>query len=152
MTLLKWQAPEYEHRHKSRRWFIIMWSIFALLIIRAFLNKGFIEIVVWLLFAVVLTIYGKREPKTITFAITSKGISAGKHFYSFDELDSFWIFYDPPDTKNISFVLKYHLANHLHIPLGDTNPLKVREILINILPEVEQKETLAEEVFKALRF
>ncbi len=107
---------------------------------------------VWLLCAVVLTIYGLREPKIINFEITTKGIKADKHFYSFDDIDSFWIFYDPPETKNVSFILKHHLTSHLHIPLGETNPIKVHEILIDILPEVEQKENLAEAVLKALRF
>lgn len=152
MTTLKWRAPEYEHHHKSRIWFIIMWVVFLLLIFRAFLNKGFVEMVVWFLCAFILTIYASREPKTITFEIDAKGIRAGKHFYSFNEIDSFWIFYDPPETKNVSFILKHHLTSHLHIPLGETNPIEVRDILINILPEVEQKESLAETVLKALRF
>lgn len=152
MILLKWKAPEYEHHHKSRGWFILLWAIFGYLIIRAFLDKNIIEIILWFISGLTINIITLKEPKIIEFQITSQGILANNHLYRFDSIESFWIFYDPPDIKNVSFILKHHLSTHMHLPLSNTDPIKVRELLINIIPEEEQKETLSEVFFRAIKF
>jgi hypothetical protein len=84
--------------------------------------------------------------------ITEDGIVAGREIYEFDNLKSFWIFYEPGEPKVISLRTKNNLNLHVHIPIEDEDPVKIREILLKYIPEEKQKPELADVLNKFLGF
>ncbi len=76
------------------------------------------------------------------FGITPEGIVIDNQLFEFNSLESFWILYEPKRKKEIVFKRKNALLPSIKIPLGSTDPVKVRKVLINFLAEEKQKESL----------
>ena len=102
---IEWEAKEYIAREKSGAWYIWMVVVVAVLSGAAIWLSGvdswsFIMLVV--VAAVALVIYGNREPRMIKYALSSKGIKEEEKFYNFAEFRSFGIL---KEGKNFSIVL-----------------------------------------------
>jgi len=149
---LKWSAPEFTHYSKSKSWFMVTGLIAFGLLLWALLTKNILfALLIGLSYFSVVT-YALKKPKAVELAITSKGIKVDKTLYSFDNLKSFWIFYDPPELKELSLRSKKLMMPYVKIPLGEENPAEVRRILIKYLPEKKQEESLIDSLARQLRF
>ena len=95
-------------------------------------------------------IYTKRNPNIVTFVITSKGILANKEMYLYENINSFWIFYEPTHTKVISLHTKASMLPFVHIPFRDENPVMLRSILLENIPEIKQDPSLIDTIEKVL--
>jgi hypothetical protein len=107
--------------------------------------------ITFILIGVVGYIYMNKEPRTLNFIITEDGVVAGREIYEFDNLESFWIFYSPEDIKVISLRTKSHMVPHVHIPIHNEDPVKIREILLERIPEEKQEQGLVETLERLLR-
>ncbi len=142
--MITWQAKEFKKKAKGRLWYII-WALFSLgIIIFAVLEQSPLMALVFILISVIAYLFSKKEPEKIEFILSKKGVKIKDKLYSYDELESFWIFYDPPRKKMISFKSTKILMPYLNIPLTKQDPLKIREYLLKFLPEKEQEESFIE--------
>lgn len=140
--MLKWQAKEFKKRQKTVSWYI-GWGILSLLIIAfAVWQKSALMVIVFVLISVCVYLFAQKEPKKINFAISKKGIKIDGKLYDYDELKSFWIFYDPPSKKILSLESKKILMPYVNIPINKLNPVKLRKILLKYIPEKEHQESL----------
>ncbi|PJA87043.1 MAG: hypothetical protein CO141_01530, partial [Candidatus Moranbacteria bacterium CG_4_9_14_3_um_filter_42_9] len=89
-------------------------------------------------------IYLNKKPRILDFAITNTGVIADKEIYQFENINSFWIFYAPPQEKLLSLHTKSYLMPFVHIPIGNENPVKIREMLLKYIPEIKQKPSFAD--------
>jgi len=149
---LEWTAPEFTKYKKNKSWFI--WLIFfaLVIIIIAIIFKNFLWVVLTILAVFTIYIYATKEPRKIKFSISGKGIQIDQKIYKFENLKSFWIFYDPPEVKEISLRSKKVLMPYIKIPLGDQNPVEIRKLLLNFLPEKKHKESIIDEWARKIRF
>jgi hypothetical protein len=92
------------------------------------------------LFAIILFLQAHQDPKQISFKITELGVVVGNRFYSFSELDSFFIIYNPPDVKTLFLETKEVLKPMIRVPLLDMNPVDVKNVLRAYLPENFERE------------
>lgn len=150
--ILAWEAPEYFHHQKNTDWY--WWvGLFAVVLLgfavwqRSFLF-GALILIGW--FTIVL--YAARAPRVIGIAVTERGIAVENKLYLWHELKSFWIFYNPPLVKEISLESKRGAIPYIKLPLGDENPTKVRETVAKFIPEVEQPESLIDNLSHLARF
>jgi len=149
---IQWQAPEFEKYEKGPGWFIVL-GIFALIIFTiVLLMKNFIFAILIILAVFTIFIYALKEPRLVTFKISGKGITIDTKIYSYDELKSFWIFYQPPQIREISLRSKKTIMPYIKIPLGEQNPVEIRKILLKYLPERRHKESLIDNLSRSLRF
>ena len=149
---LKWSAPEFAQYSKNKSWFIIAGLIAAGLFFWALLVKNFLfALLIGLSFFSIVT-FALKKPREIRLAVTSKGIKIDKTLYAFDNLKSFWIFYEPPEVKELSLRSKKTIMPYIKIPLGEQNPVEVRKLLIKYLPEIKHKESLIDNLARILRF
>jgi len=139
---IKWSAPEFEKKEKSKLWFIIIAIIISAFIIIAFLYKNYTFISLLILSFICIYIYAKKEPRTIDFSLTAKGVTIEDKIYAYQELKSFWIFYDPPRLKTLSLQHKKFFMPHTCIPIANQNPSLIRAYLLKYIPEIEQEESL----------
>lgn len=151
-VLIQWRAPEFEKYEKSKTWFIVAGIFFLGLIGLSIWMKSPSMIVSFALMGLVIFLFALRKPRQVKFAITSKGIMVNERLYRFDDLKSFWIFYDPPEIKKISFESKKTLKPYIIIPLAEQNPVEVRKILVKFLPEIEQEESVIDVLARRLKF
>jgi len=51
----------------------------------------------------------------------------------------------------LSLRSKHSFTPYIHVPIGDENPVKIREILIDFIPEEKQDYTIVDAVEKMLQ-
>ena len=94
---------------------------------------------------VVFSIFRKdKNPKIKVCKIKSEGVQINRDLYPYENVKSFWIFYDPPYRQELSIRLKNTFTSHVRIPLGDEDPVKIRELLLRFIPEKRQEEALVD--------
>ncbi len=149
-ALTHWRAPEFEKSDWDRKWYLIAVLILAAIIIYALVANSPIMAITFILIGIVGYIYLQKEPRILDFMVTYDGIIAGKEIYEFRDIKSFWIFYEP-HIKVISLRMKGKILPHIHIPVHDQDPVKIRESLLKFIPEKEQELTLVDTIEKVLR-
>ncbi|MBU2472609.1 hypothetical protein KKE74_01085 [Patescibacteria group bacterium] len=149
---IKWSASEFEYYNKEKSWFIIAGIFAGILFLWALFTKNILFALLVGLGYFSIIVHGLKKPKNIDLAITPKGVQIEKTVYPFDNLKSFWIFYDPDGSKEISLRSKKTIMPYIKIPLGSQNPAEIRKILIKYLPERKHTESLIDNISKGLRF
>ena len=83
----------------------------------------------------------RRNPALLRITITEDGIEIGdKNFYKWQDIDKFWIVYEPPAVKNLYLDFKAGLRPSITIFLENQNPLIVRKILLQYINEDTERE------------
>jgi len=141
-ALLTWRAPEFEVYERDQRWYT--WASIALLAVIAFAvyTNSPVMAITFILIGMIGYIYIHKEPRELEFQITRKGVVAGREIYEFKNIESFWIFYEPGEITTISLDLQNSIIPLVHIPIADQDPVKLREVLLKYIPEVEQEHSL----------
>ncbi|MFH1564699.1 MAG: hypothetical protein ABIC82_02500 [bacterium] len=135
-----WSFPEYAKYEHSRGWYVWFCILMLGLLIFSLATLNFLFAVFIIIFAVIIFFHDTKEPVQVSFYIGEKGILLGRKFFGYKEFKSFWLFYEPKETKNLYFDLKSFIKPLLSIPLSDQNPLKIREFLLQYLEEDLEKE------------
>jgi hypothetical protein len=148
--LYSWQAPEFEVYEKSRTWYIVGTVFILTMVTYAAFTNGPVMAITFILLGIMGYIYSQKDPRVITFSITSKGVLADKEFYSYENIFSFWIFYEPTHTKTISLHTKASVFPFVHIPIQDEDPVKLRELLLKNIQEIKQDQSLIDTIEKVL--
>jgi len=149
---IEWSAPEFEYYNKNKSWFIVVGAIAAGLFLWAVFTKNFIFALLIGLSYFSVIIFALKKPHNIHLAITPKGLKIDKTLYAFDNLRSFWIFYEPPLIKELSVRSKKMIMPYIKIPLGEQNPVEIRRLLLKYLPEKKHKESLIDNLSRQLKF
>lgn len=147
-----WHAEEFSYYEKSKSWFLVGGVFFFLIVGYFMIVKEIITAITFLLLGVTVYLFSLKKPRTVDCTITYHSISIDTVTYPFTDIDSFWIFYEPPDFKVISLKHKKPYLPHIQIPLGDEDPMEVRQILMELLTEVEQEEAFSDKMSRYLRF
>jgi hypothetical protein len=164
-VLAHWRAPEYEVFERDKKWYLYITLALTGIIGYAIYTNGIVMAITFILIGVVGYIHINKEPRILDFIITPEGVLAGRELYEFENLLSFWIFYEanPPrlaemarrreagGKKSVSLRTKSHFVPFVHIPVNDEDPVKIREILIKYIPETKQEEGLVEIAERVLR-
>lgn len=150
--LKQWEAEEFSYYEKSKAWFLIGGIFFFIIVGYFIITKELITAVTFLLLGVTVYLFSLKKPRTIECNITYHGILVDNVTYPFTDIDSFWIFYEPPDFKVISLKHKKPYLPHIQIPLGEEDPMEIRRILLELLTEAEQEEAFSDKMARYLRF
>jgi hypothetical protein len=150
-VLLAWRAPEFEVLERDRKWYLYTALILLVIVSYAIWTNSLVMAITFILIGVVGYIYVEKEPRVLDFMITEDGVAAGKEIYDFENLKSFWIFYEPGGLKAISLHTKSYLLPFVHIPIPNQDPVKVREILLDHLGEEKHEPGMAEVLDRLLR-
>ena len=70
-----------------------------------------------------------------SFAINEDGVVLGSKFIAYKEIKDFFIIYEPPEVKTLHLEFNQGWRPRLAVPLGEQNPLAVREVLLKYLAE-----------------
>lgn len=147
---LRWQAPEFEKSEWDRKWYLGAIIILAVIILYALVSNNPIVAITFILIGVVGYLFLQKNPRIMDFMITPQGVIVGNEIYEYRDIKSFWIFYEL-HFKVISLRMDGKIMPHIHIPLGNEDPVKVREALIKYIPEIEQRLTMIDIIEKVFR-
>ena len=149
---IAWQTLEYLYYEKSADWYWALGIIAIGLVAVAILNHNILFAIFIIIGAFALALYAVRRPRTITIAISGEGVRIDNRLFPYEALQSFWIFYLPGGTKELSLRSQKITMPLIKIPLGDTDPNEVRELLIAYLDEKAQNESLIDALARILKF
>jgi len=149
---IKWSAPEYEYHKKNPEWFWVLGIITIKMVLAAVILDNFLFGVFIVLAGFSLAVYGARKPRVIQIELGSGGIKAGNKNYDYDDLDHFWINYEPPYKKELILESKKTFSPHSTIMLGDADPELARRFLLQYAKEKRIEESLANTIAKMLKF
>jgi len=142
MKEFEWKALEFPKKEKNKSWFIIPALITIIIGLFALLTENILFLIAIILAFIIFYNYANKDPKIVRFKINEKGLEIDKRLYDYDSLRSFWIFYDPPEQKEISFRSRKTLLPYIRIPLDNQSPNEIRKYLLKFLPEKRHKESL----------
>ncbi len=148
----KWQAKEFEPHPHQKSLSIFFLGAAAVFFVFSALSGNFSGAVISILAGFVLYVFSQKQPQNLTFQVTPKGIRIGEELYDYETLDSFWIFYDPPEIKEVVIKTHAYLTPKLHLPLENEDPNEIREILQKYLPEEKQNHSIIDNIARGLGF
>jgi len=150
----QWEFQEYEQYERGFRWYLVMSLVALALIIFSVGSGNYLFALIVVLFVVIMILQNMQRPLGVVFAITDNGILLGDRFYSYNELDKFWLLYNPPLLKTLYFEPKNLVKHRLSVPLADeANPSEIREFLNQFLSEdlEVEEEPLSEKLSRLLK-
>jgi hypothetical protein len=151
VALMHWRAPEFEPSRWDKRWYLGASLILSVIIIYALVANSPIMAITFILIGIVGYIFLQKKPRVLEFMITHDGIIVGQEIYVFRDIKSFWIFYEPEHIRILSLHMKDKILPYIHIPIHNENPVIMRDILLEFLPEVEQEPSLVDNLERLLR-
>jgi len=137
---ISWNFPEYVKHTRKKGWYIWASFISLLIIIYSLITANYLFALLVVMFGIILIINHRQDPQEVTFIIDHKGIHLGKKLYKYNEINKFWIIYQPPHAKNLYFEFKKSLRPKLSIPLKDQDPLEIKSFLRQYLEEDLEQE------------
>ena len=125
--------------------------LFAIAVLVQIFQKSIMTTIFFALLGAVLLLNALKKQRLEMFEINPAGIKIDDHLYDFRHLGSFWIEYDLMlGIKELSLQTKKWYMPYVKIPIAEQNPVQLRNILLEFLPEVEHKDTLIEVLARKL--
>jgi len=105
----------------------------------------------FVLFVAVYWLLHEREPRLLEISITQNGVRIENDFVSFNEIEEFWLTYNPPFVANLKLKVRRKWQSVLTIHIFGQNPEALRKFLSPHVKEVEREEELTDLIVRALR-
>lgn len=133
-VLIGWKALEYQRYERDLPYYLVAGLILLVIIGYAVYSQDWFMLTILVLITGLLVWYQRKEPQEKTYRITQLGIYDDDRFYQYNEIFSYWFLVEKNyRTLNIIFAKKF--LPQLTILLGDTDPVKVRDVLSKYIPE-----------------
>lgn len=145
---VRWSAPEFDASVGSRAPLLLI-VVFLGVIVYALVENSPIMAITFVLLGTVTFLHSRKPPRVLDCAITEDGVVVGKDFYSFDNIASFWIIYEP-EEQSLFLKTKGSLVSSVRVPLGDTSPNDLRETLLRNVREVKYEPTIIDTLSRFL--
>jgi hypothetical protein len=139
LPLLSWNGPSDLPEEENRRWFLLIIVLSVVLVLLAILMKKYFLTVIILLVSWLTYMLSRIPAQEIEHTITSTGIFTNNKFYAWNELSSFYIIKDHGHYV-LGLDTNRRFFSSVPILLGNQNPVEVKEVLLQYLPNNELKE------------
>lgn len=141
---ITWEAPSFYFNPQKR---YLSLTIIALALgggSMFFLSGDMLTAIFLLLSSLVLILYSTKRLETSKVLIDNRGVAIGDTIYYYKDLKSFWIQYNPGEFKELSLEIRRWYMPYVKISIENNNPLLIRSLLINFLPEKEHEHSLVD--------
>ncbi len=149
-----WEAPEYYFQEKSTDWYWAVGIIGVSISILAVIFSNVLFALLILLSTFALALFGSKQPHTVRFEVSKKGVMIGSALYPFGTLDSFWV----EDNRHVGHPSKLIIKSRklivplIAIPLDEVNPEEIRDFLMDHLLENHHVEPLGQKILEYFGF
>ncbi|MFH1769815.1 MAG: hypothetical protein ABH833_04080 [Parcubacteria group bacterium] len=142
-----WSGPLYYVRGHRRNTIITAIVLFAIAGLVYIFDSNLLTTVVIALLGVLILVTSHKKAPIVEFEVSSVGVSVDDKAYLINDLESFWIDYVPElDVYELSLQLKQWHKSYVKIPLQAQDPVQIRDILLEFVPEEEHHVTLEEKL------
>lgn len=147
---LSWDAPLLAGGGKSFAWQASVIVITSGVMVAMVVLENYTAAVFFAVAALVVLLSASSRRQVISFGIDGRGVRAGDRLFIFDDLRSFWIFYEPGVRAELSLRSRKVAMPYIHIPLGEMNPARVHEALSRYIPERRQQDSVVDHLSRHL--
>ncbi len=149
-VLVSWREPEHDAFVLGPRARLI--SVIALVVIVAWAlyTDSPLMAITFILIGIIGYLLEQQPPRVLNFALTNKGVLAGKQFYRYETLESFHIYEEEPFLDTLSLHTDGDLISHVHIPLHTVDNQEVFDIISGFVPEVPHEPNLIDSIEKLM--
>jgi hypothetical protein len=143
-TQMSWDAPSFYFNPQKK---YLAMTVIALVLgggSLLFFNGEKLTAIFLLLSSLVLILYSTRRPEMSKVVIDPRGILINDVFYFYKDFRSFWIHYYPGHLKELSLESKRWYMPYVKVSIENKNPIAIRSLLINFLPEKEHEHSLVD--------
>ncbi len=148
--VISWTAPEHIRHKRGKLWKVIIAGLLIAAMVLGVTHQAWTFALAIAVFAIVAYIVNREHPKDVKISISDIGIKVGKRKYPFTRIKSFWLIYEPPYIKTLNVNVDGELAVNIAIQLIDQDPSRVREFLIERIPEKEGHNESLTDIFARL--
>ena len=135
------------HRRKQVIYTTIGLLITAGLVV--YFTNDFLFPIVLILSAVVINLNMTRPHRQSEIKVHATGVSIDDQNHHYADMKSFWIEYQP-NLKELSIELKKGYTSKIKVPLGETNPLEIRQAMVSYVPEKEHEQSLLDHIVRLI--
>jgi len=141
-----WEIPEYDRHERGPKWYMASTVVALVLVGYSIWTANYLFAFIVLISAIILILAGNEHPEAVLVQIGDNGIVFHGDFISFDKIHNFAIVYQPPDIR-VLYIEPKTLRPRLRIPLGDQDPVAIRNHLRQYISEdLEQKDEHASDI------
>ena len=151
MQPLSWETPEYHHQEKTAEWYWVVGLVALSLAVAAILFNNILIAILVVVATVALMLVASRPPRIIEVHIDDRGVTVGKLYYPYDNLESFWI-HEYGNAAKLLITSKKTFASQVAVFLNDVSVEEVRAALKAHIPEKERHEPLFQMLMEYLGF
>jgi len=147
---ISWEAPSFYYNPQKRYLSLVIAALMAAAVALLVFKYDTLTSVFLILASLVLLLYGKQKPTISKITVGQSGISVDDIIYYYRDLKSFWIEYNPGGPKELSLESAKWYMPYVKVLLNDQNPVQVRSLVINFLPEKEHENSLVDHIGRRL--
>ncbi|MDP3954385.1 MAG: hypothetical protein Q8Q06_03125 [bacterium] len=147
---ISWSGPMHSHEPDMK--FVIGSSLVmgAIAVLFLLFQRSVVTTIFFALLGLMLFAQSRKRPEEGRFEVSLAGIKVNNEFHLMKDVKSFWLEYQPNGIKELSLQLKKWYSPYLKIPIGEQNPLHIRTLLVQFIPEEEHEDTVIEIVQRKL--
>jgi hypothetical protein len=136
-AMFSWIAPEYLQHPKSIKWWVGAGIVFVFAVIAEAWTGNWTMLVATIVFGIVYSyVHEIHPPRHTKINISELGVKIGHKNIPFENIESFWIIYNPPHVKRLSLRIKDKLISDLVVELENQDPNAVRAHLVDNVKEI----------------
>lgn len=138
-VFFNWKFPEFPKYHRDKSWYVWAVVVIVLLLLFSIFSGNLLFGLIVIMSALIILMF-QRSDDEVEFKITEDGISINQKFYNYQDIQNFFIIYEPPEVKTLYFEPKSIISPRIPVALEDQDPVKIRELLLQYLDEDLDRE------------
>ena len=147
---ISWEAPSFYYNPQKRYLSLVTMALMAGAVALLIFKYDTLTSIFLILASLVLLLYGKQKPTISKITVNQSGILIGDIMYYYKDLKSFWIEYNPGGPKELSLESAKWYMPYVKVMLNEQNPVEVRSLVINFVPEKEHENSLVDQIGRRL--
>ena len=147
---IKWHGPLHISRPNKKLVLTVFAGLLAAAVLIVVLSGDFVTSVFLALLGIMIQVQSGKKGIDGEIRISHHGLHLNERLYPMNTIKSFWVDYLPGGTQELSVQLtKWHMP-YIKIPIYGQNPLPIRDLLIQFVPEEEHQYTFVDFVRERL--
>lgn len=134
-----WTFSDIDSKQRGSGWVAVLVIAGIALIVYALATLNFLFAFIVFGSGLVLLLGHFRGSRSVKVTIDDNGVTLGNKFFPYNEIQNFWIMYEPP-IKLLYIKPKTFFLPSLSFPLEDQNPVDIRAFLRQYTEEDLERE------------
>jgi len=149
---LQWTSYEHEYRQRGPYWFVYPLAIATIAMVFGIITHNYLFVLLVAISFALLIYYANHIPRLLTYRIEKRGVWIEKKLIDFSQIKSFWIYAHPLMTPELLLETHRPLNPILHIRLENISSDRIRSVIKQSVPEVEQKDRISDQIARMIGF